>query len=377
MGYEVEDLVRVGMVSGLGRTRYKQLVERFGSWTRATQSSVGELMAVRGINADIAAAIRRSPELDAAVEIEAARKLGVKLIAYTDAEYPANLRPIYDAPLLLYAMGSVEERDRIAIAVVGARNASFYGLSQAERLAYGLARAGFCIVSGLAYGIDAAAHKAALKAGGRTIAVLGSGLKNIYPPEHAELARSVAAHGAVISELPLDTPPAPQNFPPRNRIISGLSLGVVVVEARRTSGALITARWAMEMGKEVYAVPGQINDPRSRGCHALLKDGAKLVESVEDIVEELGPLAESIDLRAGDETEQYAPSPRAQNLSEVEKKVYAAVGASPLTADEVGASSQTNAAGTLAALLGLEIAGLVKQLPGKRFVRTSGGGARS
>jgi DNA processing protein len=368
---QVEDLIRVGMVSGLGRTRYKQLVERFGSWTRATQAPVGELTAVRGISPEIAAAIRRSPELDAAAEIEAAQKLGVKLIAFTDAEYPENLRPIDDAPLLLYAMGTVEERDRIAIAIVGARQCSFYGLSQAERLAYGLARAGFCIVSGLAYGIDAAAHKAALKAGGRTIAVLGSGLKNVYPPENADLAKQIAEHGAVLSELPLDAPPAPQNFPPRNRIISGLSLGVVVVEARQTSGALITARWAMEMGKEVYAVPGQINDPRSRGCHALLKDGAKLVESVEDIVEELGPLAESIDLRSDDLTPTHVSEARTRNLSETEKKVYEAVGTSPLTPDEVSAAAKTSAAATLAALLGLEIAGLVKQLPGKRFVRTS------
>ncbi len=314
---DVEDLIRVGMVSGLGRARYKQLIERFGSWTQVMKASVGELMTVPHINAEIAGAIRRSPELDAGAEIEAAQKLGVKLIAYTDPEYPANLRPIDDAPLLLYSMGTMEERDRIAIAMVGARNCSFYGLSQAERLAYGLARAGFCIVSGLAYGIDAAAHKAALKAGGRTIAVLGSGLKNIYPPEHVALAKQIAEHGAVISELPLDTPPVASNFPPRNRIISGLSLGVVVVEARQASGALITARWAMEMGKEVYAVPGQINDPRSRGCHALLKDGAKLVESIEDIVEELGPLADSIDLRAG-EGPAPAEGPRAQNLSEVE-----------------------------------------------------------
>jgi DNA processing protein len=368
---QVQDLIRVGAVSGLGRARYGRLVERFGSWDQAARASVRDLTTVAGITAELAAAIRRTPELDVSAELEEARRLGIALVPYTDPAYPANLRLLDDAPLLLYMRGTIEERDRIAIAVVGARNCSYYGLSQAERLSYGLARAGFCIVSGLAWGIDAAAHRAALKAGGRTIAVQGCGLKGVYPEEHAELAEEIARHGAVLSEVPLDTPPRAQNFPPRNRIISGLSLGVVVVEARRNSGALITARWAMETGKEVYAVPGQINDPRSRGCHALLKDGAKLVESIEDIVEELGPLAQSIELPAREGEEAYLSRGNLAGLTESERKAYAAVGHAPVTVDEVSAAGQLGVSRTLASLLVLEMRGLVKQLPGKRFVRTS------
>jgi DNA processing protein len=366
---DVEDLIRVGAVAGLGRMRYRQLMDRFDSWDEVVRLPARQLMQVPGVNEDMALAIRRSTEMDVSAELEKARKSGVCIVAHTDPAYPENLRTVDDAPLLLYVRGELRATDRIALAVVGSRNCSYYGASQADRLAGGLAHAGFCIISGLARGVDASAHRAALKAGGRTIAVLGSGLNRIYPPEHEDLASEIAARGAVVSELPLDTAPRPQNFPPRNRIISGLSLGVVVIEARANSGALITARWAMETGKEVFAVPGPVTDPRNRGSHALIRDGAKLVESLDDIMDELGPLAESLtgDPKAKKEVSESTGAP--SSLSGDKERVFAAVGHTPLSADEISTLAQIGIATTLGALLALEIQGLVKQLPGKRFVR--------
>jgi DNA processing protein len=366
---DVEDLMQVGAVAGLGRARFRQLVDRFGSWAEAVRHAPRDLMQTPGINEDMALAIRRSAEVDVSSEMDEARKLGVRLVPYSDPAYPANLKSLDDAPLMLYVRGELRETDRIAMAVVGSRNCSYYGASQADRLAQGLAQAGFCIVSGLARGIDASAHRASLKAKGRTVAVLGSGLKHIYPPEHDDLAAEVADNGAVISELPLNTPPRPQNFPPRNRIISGLAMGVVVVEARANSGALITARWAMETGKEVFAVPGPVNDPRNRGSHALIKDGAKLVESLQDIMEELGPLAETLSGEPACAEVQSPHDAKPGVRSEDQKRILDAVGHAPMSADEISESAQVGIATTLGTLLTLEMRGLVKQLPGKRFVK--------
>lgn len=213
-----------------------------------------------------------------------------RTLSLLDKDYPANLKYIYDPPSILYIKGNILPEDTIAVAVVGSRRATYYGLKNAENLGFQLAAGGITIISGLARGVDSAAHRGALKARGRTIAVLGSGLNKIYPRENEELVEEIAQNGAVISEFALDTPPLRQNFPRRNRIISGLSLGVVVVEAAKRSGALITANFALEQGREVFALPGKIDSFTSKGTHDLIKQGAKLVESIEDIIEELEPL---------------------------------------------------------------------------------------
>jgi len=219
-----------------------------------------------------------------------ARENKVKTLGIADKDYPTNLRYIYDPPATVYLKGNIVPEDNIAIAIVGSRRATHYGLKNAKSLAFELAVRGITIVSGLARGVDSAAHRGALEAKGRTIAVLGSGLNVIYPKENERLAEEIAQNGAVISEFPLDAGPQRYHFPRRNRVISGLSLGVVVVEAAQKSGALITANCALEQGREVFALPGKIDSFTSRGTHDLIKQGAKLVESIEDIIEELEPL---------------------------------------------------------------------------------------
>jgi len=214
----------------------------------------------------------------------------MKTLHLQDKDYPTNLKYIYQPPATIYLEGSIIPQDQIAIAIVGSRRATDYGLNNAERLGFELAARGIAVISGLARGVDSAAHRGALKAKGRTIAVLGSGLNRLYPPENKNLAREIARSGALISEFTPDTPPERQNFPRRNRIISGLSLGVVIVEAAKRSGALITAGFALEQGREVFALPGKIDSFTSGGTHDLIKQGAKLIESVEDIIEELEPL---------------------------------------------------------------------------------------
>ncbi|MCP4620186.1 MAG: DNA-protecting protein DprA, partial [Bradyrhizobium sp.] len=228
---EVQDLLKVNAIPGLGVGLYRKLIERFGSWRNACAASRGDLMAVTGLGKAVVAAMGDVDAFDVTSEIEAARDLGVDIVPTTDARFPAGMRDFHGAPLVLYMRGDIRPSDHMAIALVGARRCTHYGRSQAERLAYGLAKAGFCIVSGLARGIDAAAHRGALRAGGRTIAVMGCGLKTVYPPEHEELAREVESNGALLSELPLDAAPRAANFPSRNRIIAALSLGVIVVEA--------------------------------------------------------------------------------------------------------------------------------------------------
>ncbi|MBI3809000.1 MAG: DNA-protecting protein DprA [Nitrospirae bacterium] len=301
-----------------------------------------------------------------------------KLVAIADDGYPAWLRAIADPPAVLYCDGQIEPRDRQAIAIVGARQATPYGLRATETLARELSGAGFTIVSGLARGIDAAAHRAALEAGGRTIAVLGCGLDVTYPPEHGRLREEIAGSGAVLTEFAPGTPPWASNFPRRNRIISGLSLGVVVVEAAEDSGSLITARLALEQGREVFAVPGSIDAPLSRGPHGLLKQGAKLVETVDDIVEELlpqlelpltlpAPLTHCSRRAMGAPGEgKFSDLP---GLSAVEQVVLAVMSRDPLHLDDLTERSGLTPAGVAGILLGLELKDIARQLPGQRYVR--------
>ena len=278
---ELVDNVRLSLVSGVGPLLRKALLERFGTSAAVLATAKDDLQHVDGIGPKIAARIvAAKDEIDAELELQIAAEHGIEVLIEADAEYPRPLRQIHDPPGVLFRRGQALQQDELAVAIVGTR----YGLAQAERLAASLARTGFTVVSGLARGIDAAAHRGALAAGGRTIAVLGSGLLEIYPSEHAKLADEVAANGYVISESPPRMVPLSGAFPQRNRIISGLTLGTIVVEAPDRSGSLITARHAYEQGREVFAVPGPVDSRMSRGCHALIRDGAKLVETIDDVL---------------------------------------------------------------------------------------------
>lgn len=301
----------------------------------------------------------------------------IKKIDIEMAEYPKLLKNIHKPPHVLYLNGSFEKEDENVVAIVGSRRASRYGLEMSENLAYELALRGVTIVSGMARGIDSAAHRGALKANGRTIAVMGSGHGHIYPPENKDLYERIANTGVVVSEFENNMAPLPKNFPIRNRIISGLSLGVVVVEAAKNSGALITADFALEQGREVFAVPGKISSLTSAGTHDLIKDGAKLVQTADDIMEELklqiiepmtGGKKDLRDDLINKKTEAYIYN----SLTDDERKVYKALSDEPLYIDDVvkGAGVELNKISRV--LLGLELKCLIKELPGKQFVRTSG-----
>jgi DNA processing protein len=275
------------------------------------------------------------------------------------------LREIHDPPALLFVRGHLVPEDALSIAIVGTRHCSHYGRQTAERLAAGLARAGLTVVSGLARGIDAAAHQGALKAGGRTLAVLGSGVLNVYPPEHVNLAEQVAAAGAVISENPPMSEPMTGTFPQRNRVITGISLGVIVVEAGDRSGALISARHAMEQGREVFAVPGRVDSRTSRGCHQLIRDGAKLVETVEDVLDELGPLVEAAPQADG----RVIHHPAELQLNDQERLVLEAIDTEPTSIDKVAATSGLPIQRVLATLSVLEMRRLVHRVSGNLVLR--------
>ena len=286
--------VLLALTPEVGPILRTRLIERFGDALAVTQASESDLQRVQGIGPKISQRIinaRHEVQLDAQLAI--AREHGITILLPGWDGYPRLLREIPDPPGVLFVRGRLEAADQMAVAIVGTRRATRYGLQQAERLASGLARAGLTVVSGMARGIDGAVHCGALAAGGRTIAVLASGVLNPFPPEHAALADEIAAQGAVISEAAPTMPPLAGMFPQRNRIISGLAMGTIVVQAADRSGALITARHAMEQGREVFAVPGQVDSSVSSGPHRLLRDGAKLVTCVDDVLEELGPLAES------------------------------------------------------------------------------------
>jgi DNA processing protein len=303
--------------------------------------------------------------VDAEAEIRLCSEQGVSLLAEDSPEYPRVLREIHDPPGVLFVFGQLQPQDAMAVAIVGTRHATSYGRQQAERLAAGLSRAGLTVVSGLARGIDAAAHRATLQAGGRTLAVLGSGVLNIYPPEHVPLARDIRESGALISENAPRSEPLSGTFPQRNRLISGLSLGVIVVEAGDRSGALITARHAMEQGREVFAVPGRVDSHMSRGCHRLIRDGAKLVESVDDVLEELGPLVESAPQADG----HVVHHPAELLLNEQERQVLESIDTQPTSIDAVTAASGLPIFRVLATISVLEMRRLVRRVSGNFVVR--------
>ena len=354
------------LISGVGPRTRQQLLERFGSAEQVLAAEAAQLREVPGVGPKLARNIvaGRSCE-EAAKELDRCRASNVGVLVRGSERYPRMLSEIPDPPGALFIRGEMLPCDALALAIVGTRHATPYGIAQAERLASGLVRAGYTIVSGLARGIDSVAHQAALAAGGRTIAVLGSGVLNIYPPENDELATAITQAGAVLSESPPLAPPLSGAFPQRNRIVTGLSLGVIVVEASDRSGALISARHASEQGREVFAVPGRVDSRTSKGCHRLLKEGAKLVESVDDVLEELGPLVDTMQEPDGREIRH----PAELQLNEQERAVLEAIDLEPTNIDQVVVASQLAVQRVLSTLSALEVRRLIRRVSGNRVVR--------
>ena len=360
--------LRLTLATGVGPRLYTALVERFGSASAAAEASARELAETPGIGDRSAQSIRESLDrADPDAEAERARRAGVDLVFRGDAAYPIALSYLVDAPPVLYVKGTLVPEDAQAIGIVGMRKCSLYGQEQAERLAGGLARTGFTIVSGLARGIDSAAHRGAIAAGGRTVAVLGNGLATVYPPENGRLAEGVAAAGALVTEFPMETPPSAENFPRRNRILAALSLGVIVAEAGARSGALITARLAAELGKEVFAVPNRVDAPGAAGVHALIRDGAKLVESVADVLDEFPDL--EVEPAAGEDAPRQGTLALKANLSGAEARLLEALDGEPAALEDLAARAGLEAAQVAGAMTLLELKGLARALPGGRFLR--------
>lgn len=356
----------LSLAPGIGGKTFHLLLRRFGNPDRVFTSRRKELEEIPGLKSRTIEAIKSSALRKAAEkEMIRLRTLGIQLILWGTEKYPKYLANISDPPPLIYVRGTLLPEDDRTVAVVGSRQASVYGLNVCMKICRELAWQGWTIVSGMARGIDSAAHRGALEGGGRTLAVWGTGVDVVYPTENRALSEEIAALGAIISEFPLGTPPEPGNFPVRNRIISGLSLGVTVVEAAERSGSLITARMALDQDRQVFAVPGSVGRPGVAGPHRLIKEGAKLVERAEDIIEELLPMVDHKLHRdmAG------LPISAPPELYEKERQLWEFLGMDPLHIDAIASAVDLALAETAELLLRLEIKGLVKQLPGTFFVR--------
>jgi DNA processing protein len=363
-GQDCAPWLALGRIRGVGGVSFKKITARFADPAAVFRASAAELAEIEGLHRELIHSIANFNDwAEIHKEIQRARAAGIKLIPFSDAAYPGSLRAIADPPPLLYVKGELRDNDSKAIAIVGSRSASDYGRRIARDLARGLASFGFTVVSGMARGIDGMAHESALQAGGRTLAVLGSGVDRAYPPEHEMLYRRISDSGAVISELPMGARPIAFNFPARNRLISGLSLGVVVVEATEKSGSLITASLAAEQGREVFAVPGEAGASRSRGSHRLIRQGAKLVETVEDIIEEIAP---QLSRRNGDAAPASARS-LPENSGPAARQIFALLKETSLQVDQVIEQSGLPAPQVLQVLLDLELQGFVCQTPGKIY----------
>ncbi|MDP1759087.1 MAG: DNA-processing protein DprA, partial [Thermodesulfovibrionales bacterium] len=346
-------------VPDIGPVTAKKLLAIYKKPEAVFKAPYKELANIRGIGPAKAKNIKGYSEwgkIDA--QLKKLDATGIKIVTFSNKDYPETLKNIEDAPIALYIKGTIQKEDRYAVAVVGSRNYSSYGKLAAEKLSSELSSMGFTIVSGMARGIDTLAHTAAINSGGRSIAVLGSGIDVPYPPENRGLMEKLSGSGCVISEFPPGTPPERENFPKRNRIISGLSLGVLVVEATADSGSLITASCALEQGKEVFAVPGNINSVNSKGTNELIKKGAKLVQSAEDVIEELAPV-----LKGYIRTREKANI----ELSVEEKRLCDIMTAEPKHVDMLSRESKMPAQKVLGILLSLELNGIAKQAEGKKF----------
>ncbi len=362
-----EAFIALNMIEHVGPVRARILLEHFGEPPAILSASHAQLRRVRNIGEETAAAIAGwEKNVDLAAELKRISDFGCRILIQSDENYPALLREIYDPPLVLYVKGELNARDKGAVALVGSRQTTHYGIETARKLAYQLAYIGVTVVSGGARGIDTAAHQGALSAKGRTIAVLGTGINLIAPPENAALFHRIAENGALVTQFPFNRPADKQSFPIRNRIVAGMTVGTVVVEADLHSGALITSNFAAEYGRQVFAVPGRIDSPRSKGCHELIKKGAKLCESAEDILSEFEYLFPSSNKPPSPADTGVLP---ALELSASEQKVLDALDGEERSIDEVIRNSGLPSSAVSVALLSLEMKRLVKQLPGKLFVK--------
>ena len=354
------------LVPGLGNGTFKLLLETFGSVEAVFKAGLSELVKVSGVREQIARRIvKRQFTSDPEEEMRQVEKCNARIIRYSDPAYPGQLKEIHSPPMLLYVKGRDLTTPQTFVAVVGSRNATHYGLKAAENLGFGLARRRAGVVSGLAKGIDSAAHKGCLRAKGFTIAVIGTGIDRVYPTQNKKISEEIAEKGTIVSEFPMGSPPEPKNFPIRNRIISGLSRGVVVVEATRNSGSLITASLALEQGRDVFAVPGSIDSFKSMGSHFLIKQGAALIETADDILEGLGFTRHPVQQNCMfEDTSGSEPE-----LSEAESKIYRVLGDYPMHIDEIVRQGGMDAGEVSSVLMKLELMGLARQLMGKMFVR--------
>lgn len=344
----------LSLTRGLGGEGARRLLKEFGSPDAVLAASIGSLRTI--VNSDVAAAITNGvPDDLLAPTLAWLEDDRNHIVTLADSDYPQALLNITDPPLLLYVKGSLDLLNRTALATVGSRNATPQGINNAEAFAKSLSNAGLCVISGMAHGIDAAAHRGALQGQGGSIAVVGTGLDKVYPAANRDLAHALASQGALISEFPLGTPPLAANFPRRNRIISGMSIGCLVVEASLQSGSLITARLALEQGRDVFAIPGSIHAPQSKGCHALIKQGAKLVEAAQDILEELGM--------------QLPAPPRVSGMPDADSELLQQLGFDPVDLDTLGSRCGLTVSKLSAMLLTLELDGRVCALPGGLYQR--------
>jgi DNA processing protein len=359
-----EAMVALNMLPKIGPVRVRRLLEAFGTPEAVLGAGKDRLLRVDGIGEETAGILQRwQDHADPVAELKEAEGRGISVVLMEDKEYPVPLRDVYDPPLLLYVWGKIEPRDRHAIGVVGSRRATMYGRQATKKLSYQLAQSGFTILSGLARGIDTAAHEAAVAAGGRTIAVIGSGLAQLYPPENLALAEKIAdGYGAVVSEFPLHTAPDKQTFPMRNRIVAAWGRALLVVECPAWSGSLITANLATEYGRPVYAVPGPIDKPTSAGCNQLIRDGATLVADASHLMDDLGGLPFAT-------APALAQLESAPELPETEALVYALLDTDETPIDSLIERSGLPAQVVSATLMKLEMRRLIRALPGFRFQR--------
>lgn len=363
-----EAYLALNLLPKIGPVRVRRLLEAFGTPEAALAAGTSRLLQVEGFGQDLAATVANwESNIDITRELRRIREEGLTLLTQEDPLYPKLLREIHDPPTVLYVKGQLTERDHHGIGMVGSRRATQYGLTTAKKFAFQIAYAGYTVISGLARGIDTAAHEGALASKGRTVAVIGAGHAKLYPPENAALADRIATQGAVVSEFPVDYPPDKQSFPLRNRIVSGWSCGLVVVEAPLRSGSLITAGQAMEQGRAVYAVPGNIDRATSQGCHRLIQDGAKLIMDGADVLDDLATL--------------FPTQPVAPRMEEVkpatalegnEATIFAALGSTETHVNELTEKSGLSSSVVNTTLMKLEMKRLVKVLPGKFYVRLVG-----
>lgn len=350
-------------ISDIGPKRFHKLIKYFGSAENAWHTKSGEILKMLSLNNKISSRISEERNnINLEQELDLLDKHKVKVLTIEDDFYPQNLKEIHDPPPVLYFKGNIIEKDKNSISIVGSRKATYYGKMVAENLSKDLALVGLTIISGMARGIDTAAHKGALSVNGRTIAVLGCGIDVIYPPENRRLAKEIEESGAIITEFSFSALPERQNFPRRNRIISGLSLGTVVVEAEEKSGALITTDFALEQGREVFAVPGNINSSLSNGTHNLIKQGAKLINTYQDILEEIPGIITQ-------KTNTKEINPEQFSLSEEDQIIYKIISNEPTHIDEIIEISKLSASKVSGALLNLELKDLIKEIEGKKFIK--------